>query len=205
MGKILNVPNTISMVRLALIPLFVWLLIGADELVWGGWLLFIIASTDWVDGYLARRLDQVTEFGKLLDPVADRMAVVASVGAGWWVDALPNWFVIILILRETIVAIGAGYVGLRGGGKIDVRIIGKRATFGIYSAITWFILAKGYDFEWLQVLASFTAIISLTMYYIALGYYVVDGLQLIDDADEGAAADAGATDTDNGSAGSTKT
>jgi cardiolipin synthase len=180
MGPILNVPNTISLIRLALIPLFAWLLIGAGELVWGGWLLFIIASTDWVDGYLARRLDQVTEFGKLLDPVADRMAVVAAVGAGWWVDALPNWFVILLIAREVVVALGAAYVGLRGGGKIDVRIIGKRATFGIYSAITWFILAKGYDWEWLRMLATFTGIIALSMYYIALGYYAVDGLQQID-------------------------
>ena len=182
MGPIFNVPNTISLVRPALIPLFVWLLVGPEELVCGGWLLFIIASTDWVDGYLARRLNQVTEFGKLLDPVADRLAVVASVGAGWWVGALPDWFVVLLIIREVVVALGAAYVGMRGGGKIDVRVVGKRATFGIYSAITWFILAQGYGWEWLRWLATFTAIVSLAMYYVALGYYAVDGRRLIAEA-----------------------
>ncbi len=175
MGSLVNVPNSISVARLALIPLFVWLLIGANELVWGGWLLFVIASTDWVDGYLARRLNQVTEFGKLLDPVADRLAVVSSVFAGWWVDALPNWFVILLVFREVVVAIGAGVIGLSGGGKIDVRTIGKRATFGIYTAITWFILAKGYDWDWLRVTAAVVGAVSLVMYYIAMVYYAIDG------------------------------
>ncbi len=175
MGSIFNVPNTISLARLALIPLFLWLLIGADELVWGGWLLFVIASTDWVDGYLARRLNQVTEFGKLLDPVADRLAVISSVFAGWWVDALPDWFVILLVVREVIVALGAGIIGLMGGGKINVRIIGKRATFGIYTAITWFILAEGYRWDWLTVVATAVAALSLLMYYIAMGYYGIDG------------------------------
>lgn len=179
MGRIINVPNTVSLARMALIPLFVWLLIGADELVWGGWLLFVIASTDWVDGYLARRLDQVTEFGKLLDPVADRLAVVSAVAAGWWVGSLPNWFVVLLVVREVAVAVGAGVVALAGGGKIDVRVIGKRATFGIYTAITWFILADGYGWEWLRVTAGVVGVISLVMYYVAAGYYAVDGSQQI--------------------------
>ena len=74
MKDIFNVPNTISLIRLALIPVFVWLVVQGD---YGpaGLLLGVIGATDWLDGYLARRLDQVTELGKFLDPLADRIAI----------------------------------------------------------------------------------------------------------------------------------
>ena len=86
----LTLPNLISLIRLALVPVFLWLVIGADEPVWGGLLLGIIGSTDWIDGYLARRLNQVSEVGKILDPLADRIAVAAGVIAGLVTGYLPG-------------------------------------------------------------------------------------------------------------------
>ncbi|MBP1632754.1 MAG: phosphatidylglycerophosphate synthase, partial [Acidobacteria bacterium] len=67
-GRILTIPNVISLARLAMVPLFLWLLFGADSPLAAGLLLGAIGATDWVDGFLARRLNQVSELGKLLDP-----------------------------------------------------------------------------------------------------------------------------------------
>ena len=74
----LTIPNAISVVRLLLIPLFVWL-VTIEEIGWAGVLLGVIGGTDWIDGYLARKLDQVSEVGKFLDPLADRIAVAVAV------------------------------------------------------------------------------------------------------------------------------
>ena len=109
MGQVFNVPNSISLVRLALIPLFVWLIFVPEEYGWAGVLLGVIGATYWIDGYLARRLDQVTELGKFLDPLADRIAVVVAVIAGLIVGVLPAWFAVALIVRELLIAFGAMY------------------------------------------------------------------------------------------------
>ena len=68
--------------------------------------LGVIGATDWVDGYLARRLDQVSELGKLLDPVADRLAVASAVVGGLIAGVLPPWFAWALIVREALIAAG---------------------------------------------------------------------------------------------------
>ena len=86
---IFTVPNLVSLVRILMIPAFLWLLFGRDDPAAAGWLLGGIGATDWVDGYLARRLDQVSEIGKVLDPLADRGAVAAAVIGGWIAGALP--------------------------------------------------------------------------------------------------------------------
>ena len=69
MSAVFNAPNTISFIRLALIPVFIWLVFGAKEYGWAGVLLGVIGATDWIDGYIARRYNQVTEVGKFLDPL----------------------------------------------------------------------------------------------------------------------------------------
>ena len=74
-NRVLTVPNVITLVRLALVPVFLWLLFGADDWLAAGLLLGGLGATDWVDGYVARRYNQVSELGKMLDPIADRVAV----------------------------------------------------------------------------------------------------------------------------------
>ena len=80
-SRILTVPNAITLVRLACIPLFLWLLFAQDDRASAAWLLGVVGATDWVDGYAARHLHQVSELGKVLDPTADRLVFIVCVGA----------------------------------------------------------------------------------------------------------------------------
>lgn len=170
----LTIPNVISTARLFLVPLFLWLLFGKDDPALAGWVLFLVASSDWVDGYLARRLDQVTELGKILDPLADRLAVATAVVAGWIADVLPPWFAAILIAREVFVGIMAIYVLAKGGRQVEVKYLGKVATAMVYSAVTWFYLAEGYDWDWLAGTAYVVGSAGLIFYYAVLVDYLRD-------------------------------
>lgn len=165
MRNVFNVPNSISFVRLALIPLFVWLVIVPEEYGWAGVLLGVIGATDWVDGFLARKLNQVTELGKFLDPLADRIAVVVAVIVGLFTEVLPAWFAIALIAREILIGIGAIYGWLNGVTKLDVRFLGKTATFALYFAVTGFYLGVGFGAQWLIWLAYVVGVPGLIMYY----------------------------------------
>jgi len=166
-----NVPNVISLIRLALIPWFIWL-VATAEYGWAGVLLGVIGSTDWLDGYLARRLGQVTEIGKFLDPLADRLAVAVAVIAGLITGVLPIWFAVALIVRETLIGVGALYGWTKGVSKIDVRYLGKAATLLLYIAMTLFYVGVGFDLSWSIVAAWLTGIPGLVMYYwVAVQYF----------------------------------
>ena len=174
MNNVLTVPNIVSFVRILLVPVFVWLLLGPDEVAAAGWLLGFIGATDWVDGYLARRLDQVSELGKALDPIADRLAVAAALVAGLIAGVLPAWFAIALLARETAVALGALYLATRSKIRIDVRRVGKLATLLVYAAVAWFYVGEGADFDPLIWAAWLAGIPGLVLYYVAAGLYVGD-------------------------------
>ncbi len=170
----LNLPNLISLSRLALVAVFVWLVFGADEIGWAGVLLGIIGGTDWVDGYLARRLDQVTELGKFLDPLADRLAVAVSVVAGLVVGVLPPWFAWALIAREVLIGVGALYGWSRGVTRLDVRRLGKLATLLLYFSITGFYLGRGFQVPFLVVAAYVVGVPGLVAYYAVGVQYLAD-------------------------------
>ena len=95
-----TLPNIISMVRLAGVPLFLWLVIGPEADVWALVVLMISGFTDWLDGYLARRLDQMSKLGEILDPVADRLYILAAVVGLLYRDIIPWWVAVILPLRD---------------------------------------------------------------------------------------------------------
>jgi cardiolipin synthase len=126
--RILTVPNLLSAIRILLIPVFVLLIVDEDTRLGGFILLAAVVSTDWVDGYLARRTGQVTELGKLLDPIADRMALAAALITFVVTDLFPLWAALVILVRDAAVLV-AGLWGLRRGIRIDVRPIGKYATF----------------------------------------------------------------------------
>lgn len=168
----LTIPNLISAFRLALIPLFLWLLVGADEPVWAGILLGVIGSTDWVDGYLARRLDQVSEIGKILDPLADRIAVATAVVAGLATGYLPGWFAWPLIVREVVIGIGAIVVAAKGHTSLAVRDLGKLATLLLYFAVAWFFIGAGWEPG--LVIAWVAGIPGLVLYYVVAVQYAGD-------------------------------
>ena len=127
--RVLTVPNALSAIRILLIPAFVLLILDEDTRLAGFLLLAAVVSTDWVDGYVARRTGQVTEVGKLLDPLADRLAMAAALVTFVATDLLPLWAALVILVRDAVV-LGAGiWLALAGGPRIEVRNIGKYATF----------------------------------------------------------------------------
>jgi cardiolipin synthase (CMP-forming) len=168
-----NVPNAVSVARLLLIPVFVWLVI-VDQTAWAGALLGVIGATDWIDGYLARRLDQVTEVGKMLDPVADRLAVAVAVVLGLAVGVLPAWFAWAIIIREIVIGVGAAYGWTKGVRRLDVRWLGKTATFLLYFAVTWFYIANGLEWDWLWWAAVAIGVPGVILYYVVAFSYLGD-------------------------------
>lgn len=167
--RVLTIPNLISAVRLALIPLFLWLLFGDDNPLAAGLLLGGIGATDWVDGYLARRLNQVSELGKVLDPIADRLAITAAVIGGWVAGVLPWPLALALVVRESVIAVGALVAAWRWQARVEVRYLGKVATFALYSAIGSFFVYAGYDHRFFFWWGWVVGIAGLALYY-AVGF-----------------------------------
>lgn len=173
--RILTVPNVVTFARLLGIPVFWWALLGADDIALAAWLVFGIGWTDWIDGYLARRLDQVSELGRVLDPVADRLLIASALIGGLIVGVLPPWLGWGLIAREVLVGAVALILALRGGGTIEVRWLGKAATFALYGAIPAFYLAEAGVLEWLTRPAAWSlGLIGLTMYWLVALLYIGD-------------------------------
>lgn len=174
MQGVLTLPNVISIVRLLLIPLFLWLVFGVDEVGWAGLLLAVIGATDWIDGYVARRFDQVSELGKFLDPLADRVAVAVAVIAGLAAGIMNPWFGWAIIVREGIVGVGALYGWTQGVTRLDVRWMGKAATFGLYTSVAAVYVGVGFAVTWLTVMAYGIGVPSLIVYYVVGFQYAAD-------------------------------
>lgn len=132
--RLLTVPNVLSAARIALIPVFVILLLDGDTRVAGFVLLLVVVSTDWVDGAVARRTGQVTELGKVLDPVADRLALAAALITFLAVNAIPLWAALLVLVRDALILVAGAVLGARGI-RIAVRPMGKYATFTLWWGI----------------------------------------------------------------------
>jgi len=135
----LTVPNAITVVRLACIPLFVWLLFGREHRAAAAWLLAGLGTTDWVDGFLARRWGQVSELGKVLDPTADRLLLIVGVGSIIIDGSAPLWFSLAVVVREVLVGGSVLALTLAGMERFDVRWSGKAGTFGLMVAFPLFL------------------------------------------------------------------
>ena len=101
--RALTIPNLFTLARLLCLPLFLYLLFGRDNPAAAAWLLGALGATDWVDGYLARRLGQVSEFGKVFDPTVDRLLFIVAIVAIIIADAAPMWFCVAVLAREVLV------------------------------------------------------------------------------------------------------
>ena len=137
--RVLTVPNVISAVRLACVPLFVYLLLGAERRAQAAVLLATLGATDWVDGYIARRWHQVSTVGKVLDPVADRVVLLTGVVAILIDGAAPLWVGVATLGREVLISLGAAAVLALGGRRIDVSRVGKAGTLLTYVAYPLFL------------------------------------------------------------------
>jgi cardiolipin synthase len=139
-NRVLTLPNVLSFTRILLIPAFIVLLVPERTRLAGFALLAAVVSTDWVDGYLARRTGQVTELGKLLDPLADRLAMAAALITFVVLDLFPLWAALVVLVRDGIVLAVAAWLAISRGPRIEVRPIGKYATFTLLwgaPAIAW--------------------------------------------------------------------
>lgn len=139
--SVLTVPNLITFARLACLPLFLHLLFGRDDRANAAWLLGGLGATDWVDGYLARRLGQVSEFGKKFDPTVDRLLFIVGVG-GILLDGVPpTWFFVLVLVRELLVGATVAVATVAFDMvRFDVTYLGKLATFLLMFAVPGFML-----------------------------------------------------------------
>lgn len=139
--KYLTAPNLFTLARLCCIPVFLWLLFGRDNRAGAAWLLGGLGATDWVDGWLARRFNQTSEFGKVFDPTADRLLFIVGV-TGIIIDgSAPLWFAWAVVIREVLVGGTVAVATLAFGMKrFDVTWWGKTATFLLMFALPGFML-----------------------------------------------------------------
>jgi cardiolipin synthase len=174
LDRVLTVPNLITLVRLACIPVFLWLLFGADRQTAAAVLLAGLGATDWVDGFVARRYHQVSTVGKVLDPVADRVLVVTAVIAIIVHGAVPVWFGAATIAREVVVSGAVLLLASLGASRIDVLWIGKAGTFALMFAYPAFLLSYG-NASWqgpIRVVAWVTGLVGLVLAWAAAASYV---------------------------------
>lgn len=175
--RVLTIPNALSLVRLASVPLFLWLMWGADRPAIAAWLLAVLGATDWIDGYIARHFAQGSELGKILDPVADRALLIAGavVLLGEDVPAAVKALVVIVLVRETLIAVVTIALAVAGARRIDVIWAGKAGTFAIMFALPMFLLGAHVRGGWhvlLEVGAWGTAIGGLALGWYAAARYV---------------------------------
>lgn len=129
-----TVPNLLSVVRLLSIPLFAWLALGPEQDQAAAVVLALGGITDFFDGMLARRWNQVTRVGQLLDPIADRLSTITVLLVFLVRDIVPLWFVLVLVLRDVVLAVEMGRLKSRGITGLPVNFIGKAATFNLMIA-----------------------------------------------------------------------
>jgi CDP-diacylglycerol--glycerol-3-phosphate 3-phosphatidyltransferase len=167
----MNLPIALTLFRIVVVPLIIVFVISSDRVrVLIAAVIFVAASlTDWLDGRLARRRNQVTQFGTLLDPVADKLLVAAALIALVQVDMIGAWAAMVIIGRELAVT-GLRGVALSMGVVVPASSLGKVKTVGQYIAVTILILERGVPREYVPF-----HLISVGVLWVAVGLTVVSG------------------------------
>lgn len=172
-SRILTVPNLLSLVRLLVMPL-VWVDIVGDRPVRALVVLAALVSTDWIDGYVARRFDQVSKLGKVLDPISDRILIAIVVVAMGVAGLVPWWALGLVIARDVVVSAVGLTVLARGGTPPAVTRTGKAATFGLMAVFPTILLAEALDGAWRGPLrgAAFVGLaVAIVLYWVAVVQY----------------------------------
>jgi cardiolipin synthase len=146
--RILTIPNIVTVVRLACVPLFLWLLFGRENRAAAAYLLGALGATDWVDGYVARHFDQVSTLGKVLDPVADRILLGVGIVAILVDGSVPAWIAWVVIVREVTISIATVGLAAAGARRIDVQWAGKAGTLALMCAFPLFLGSHADNLGW---------------------------------------------------------
>ena len=141
--RVWTVPNLISMARLAGVPVFLWLVLVPEADGWALGLLMLSGLTDYLDGYLARKLNQTSALGEILDPVADRLYILAVVLGLALREIIPWWVAVILPLRDLLLWGLVPFLRTRGYSALPVHFLGKAATFNLLYAFPLLLLGDG--------------------------------------------------------------
>src|SRR6478735_9690146 len=141
--RVLTIPNVISIIRLAGVPLFLWLVLvpEADGLALA--VLALSGLSDYADGYLARKLNQTSQLGAILDPVADRLYILSTVIGLGIRDIIPWWVAIILPARDAFLWCLVPFLRTRGYSSLPVHFLGKAATANLLYAFPLLLLGDG--------------------------------------------------------------
>jgi cardiolipin synthase (CMP-forming) len=183
--KVLTAANAITLARLLGLPVFVWLVLGPGLLAAAFWTLVAVGATDWVDGYVARRFDQVTKLGKVMDPLIDR-ALLATAGVTLVIAGILPWWILAAIVARDVALLGAAYAMFRGIPDIPVSRTGKFATACLLIGLPGFLLA---EIDWFGagffgVLAWLYTAAGLVTYYVSAAQYARRAAELREGQDE---------------------
>lgn len=141
--RIVTIPNLLSVVRILLVPLFLWLVLGPELDVLALGVLVVSGVTDYLDGKLARQLGQTSRIGAILDPVADRLFILAVVIGLALRDIIPWWLAVVLPLRDVFLFSLVPFLRTRGYSSLPVHFLGKAATAGLLYAFPLLLLGDG--------------------------------------------------------------
>ncbi|WP_241990293.1 MULTISPECIES: CDP-alcohol phosphatidyltransferase family protein [Cryobacterium] len=147
-SRVLTVPNVLSFLRLALVPVFLTLLVRGED-AWALLVLAVASLTDYLDGVIARRFNQITRLGQLLDPAADRLYIFAALVGLAFRDLVPWWIVAVVVGRDVFL-LGLGVVlANHGFGPLPVHQLGKVATFCLFYALPMIMLGQAFpELSW---------------------------------------------------------
>ena len=179
--KIVTIPNILSFLRLLGVPLFFWLIVGPEEYGWAFVLLVLSSITDWLDGLIARATGQITRLGQLLDPIADRLYIVAALLAFAIQGIVPWWLLVVLVARDALMGIVMAVLKRRGILGLPVHFLGKVATFFLLFGFPLLLLAQ-FD-GWIPDLALICGwamiLWGTALYWYAAGLYLVQTRQIL--------------------------
>ncbi|NUO56445.1 MAG: CDP-alcohol phosphatidyltransferase family protein [Hamadaea sp.] len=181
-SRILTIPNAISFLRLLGVPLFLYLFLGPHEWGWAVAVLAIGGTTDWIDGYLARRLGQVSRLGELMDPVADRLYILATIVAFTVEGVVPWAFTIALLAREAVLSVVVLVLRRYGVPPLPVHYVGKTATFILLFAFPVLLLASAADGAVASVAHAIGWALAwwgLVLYWVAGGLYILQARSVV--------------------------
>ena len=178
-NRIWTIPNVISFIRLLGVPLFLYLLLGPEYDVAALIVLAIGGTTDWVDGYVARRMNSVSRLGELLDPFADRLYILATLIGFTVRGVVPWWLTGALLLRELVLGIALLVLRRHGYGPPPVHYVGKTGTFVLLAAFPVILLAQAVDSSWLTPIGWGLAWWALGLYWAAAVLYLMQTSRLL--------------------------
>ncbi|MCX6395165.1 MAG: CDP-alcohol phosphatidyltransferase family protein [Propionibacteriales bacterium] len=173
-----TLPNVVSLLRLLGVPLFLWLVLGPEADLWAVAVLMISGFTDWLDGYLARRLDQTSKLGEILDPVADRLYILAVVLGLAFREIIPWWVAIILPARDAFLWLLVPFLRTRGYSALPVHFLGKAATFNLLYAFPLLFVGDptGQVHDWNEGIAVMSQVFGWAFAIWGMGLYWWAGL-----------------------------